>query len=148
LAKTEKDAADVELPQLYADMFGWDNVAATVAQVYWDLPAADRANCAILGGNYGEAGAIDYYGPALGLPKSISGHNSYYYWGPRGYSGSCVIIFGERSSEFVAFFGDVQIAGTITSPNAMPNERSVPVYVCRKPRAPLSVLWPQFKMII
>jgi len=148
LAKTERDAASAELPQLYADMFGWEGMASTVAHVYWDLPAADRANCAILGGNYGEAGAIDYYGPALGLPKAISGHNSYYDWGPRGYSGACVIIFGERSEEYIALFGDVRLAGTITSPHAMPNEQSVPVYVCRKPRAPLSVLWPQFRMII
>jgi hypothetical protein len=148
LVKTERDAVSVRLPQLYADMFGWKNMATTVARVYQDLPAADRADCAILAGNYGEAGAIDYYGPALGLPKALSGHNSYFYWGPRGYSGACVIIFGERSNEFITYFGNVQRAATIMSPLAMPNERDVPVYVCRKPRAPLSVLWPRFKMII
>ncbi len=148
LAKTERDAVRVPLPQLYADMFGWKNMADTVAQVYDSLPASDRANCAILGGNYGETGAIDYYGPALGLPKAIGGHNSYFYWGPRGYSGACVIIFGEQSGEFIKLFGEVRQAATIVSPHAMPNEQSVPVYVCRKPRAPLGVLWPRFKMII
>jgi hypothetical protein len=148
LVKTERDAVSVRLPQLYADMFGWDNMARTVAGVYHDLPVADQADCAILAGNYGEAGAIDYYGPALGLPKAISGHNSYFYWGPRGYSGACVIIFGERSNEFITYFGDVQRAATVKSPLAMPNERLVPVYVCRKPREPLSALWPRFKMII
>ena len=145
---TEKDAAQAELPQLYADMFGWDNTAATVARVYRNLPAAERADCAILGGNYGETGAIDYYGPSLGLPKAIGGHNSYYYWGPRGYSGACVIIFGERSDEFIKLFGDVQLAATADNPHAMPNEQHIPVYICRKPVAPLSVLWPHFKMII
>ena len=148
LAKTERDAIAVPLPQLYADMFGWKNMADTVAQVYDGLPASDRADCAILGGNYGEAGAIDYYGPALGLPKAIGGHNSYFYWGPRGYSGACVIIFGEQSGEFIKLFGEVRQAATIVSPHAMLNEQSVPVYVCRKPRAPLAVLWPRFKMII
>jgi hypothetical protein len=148
VVKTERDAVYAPLPQLYADMFGWDTMAETVAQVYQNLPAAERGNCAILGGNYGEAGAIDYYGPSLGLPKALSGHNSYFYWGPREYSGACVIIFGERSDEFVKLFGDVQRAATISSPHAMPNEQSVPVYVCRKPIAPLSELWPRFKMII
>jgi hypothetical protein len=148
MAKTERDAVDVELPQLYADMFGWDNIATTVAQVYQSLPAADRANCAILAGNYGEAGAIDRYGPALGLPKAISGHNSYFYWGPRGYSGACVILFGENSSDYITMFSDVRLAATVASPHAMPNEESIPVYLCRKPVAPLSVLWPRFKMII
>ena len=148
LAKTERDALLAPLPQLYADMFGWQNMADTVAQVYRSLPASDRTDCAILGGNYGETGAIDYYGPALGLPKAIGGHNSYFYWGPRGYSGACVIIFGEQSGDFIKLFGDVRQAATIVSPHAMPNEQSVPVYVCREPRASLGALWPRFKMII
>jgi 4-amino-4-deoxy-L-arabinose transferase-like glycosyltransferase len=148
LAKTERDAVDVQLPQLYADMFGWENIATTVAGVYKALPEQERNGCAILGGNYGEAGAIDYYGPGLGLPKALSGHNSYYYWGPRGYSGACVIIYGEQSSTFIMYFGDVHQAGTVVSPHAMPNERNIPVYVCRKPIAPLAELWPRFKMII
>jgi hypothetical protein len=146
--KAERDAVYAPLPQLYADMFGWDTMATTVAQVYRSLPEADRGDCGILGGNYGEAGAIDHYGPALGLPKALSGHNSYFYWGPRGYSGACMIIFGERSDEFIKWFGDVHLAATIISPHAMPNEQSVAVYVCRKPIAPLAVLWPRFKMII
>jgi hypothetical protein len=145
--KTERDAP-VPLPQLYADMFGWDSMAATVAGVYRGLPDSDQTNCAILAGNYGEAGAIDYYGPALGVPKAISGHNSYFYWGPRGYSGGCVILFGERATEYKNYFGDVQQVATITSPHAMAGEQNLPVYLCRKPRAPLSVLWPRFKMII
>jgi len=148
VVKTERDAVYAPLPQLYADMFGWDTMAETVAQVYQRLPEVDRADCGILGGNYGEAGAIDYYGPALRLPKALSGHNSYFYWGPRGYSGACMIIFGERSDEFIKLFGDVHVAATISSPHAMPNEQSVPVFVCRKPIAPLTVLWPRFKMII
>jgi len=145
---TERDALHVELPQLYADMFGWENTAQTVAHVYLSLPADERSRCAILGGNYGESGAIDYYGPALGLPKAIGGHNAYYDWGPREYSGSCVIIFGERASDLAKLFGDSQLVATASNPHAMPIEQSVPVYVCRKPSAPLSVLWPHFKMII
>jgi 4-amino-4-deoxy-L-arabinose transferase-like glycosyltransferase len=148
LAKTERDAVDVQLPQLYADMFGWENIATTVAGVYKALPEQERNGCAILAGNYGEAGAIDYYGPSLGLPKALSGHNSYYYWGPRGYSGACVIIYGEQSSTFITYFRDVHQAATVVSPHAMPNERNIPVYVCRKPIAPLAELWPRFKMII
>ncbi|MGH9718503.1 MAG: glycosyltransferase family 39 protein [Candidatus Acidiferrales bacterium] len=148
IAKTERDAEGVKLPQLYADMFGWHNIAVTVSQVYDSLPPSERSGCAILAGNYGEAGAIDYYGPGLGLPNAISGHNSYYDWGPRNYSGSCVIVFGEQSSEYIKLFGDVRQAAVIKSQHAMPNERSIPVYVCRKPIAPLKDLWPHFKMII
>jgi hypothetical protein len=145
--KTERDAA-TELPQLYADMFGWENMSAQIANVYRALPQSEQAGCAILAGNYGEAGAIDHYGPALGLPAALSGHNSYYFWGPRAYTGSCVILFGERADELKDLFGDAQLVGAITDPHAAVAERNVPVYVCRKPRAPLAELWPHFKLII
>ena len=105
--KTERDAT-VPLPQLYADMFGWDDMTATVSRVYHALPETEQPDCAILTGNYGEAGAIDYYGPKLGLPKAISGHNSYFYWGPRNYSGQCVILFGDNADTTKKLFGDVQ----------------------------------------
>jgi hypothetical protein len=145
--KTERDPA-VALPQLYADMFGWDNMASTVARVYHGLPPQDGQSCAILAGNYGEAGAIDYYGPALGLPKAISGHNNYFLWGPRNYSGGCVIVFGENADRYVQLFGEAELVATITDQHAMPSEQGVHVYICRKPSAPLSILWPNFKMII
>jgi hypothetical protein len=145
---TERDAVNAELPQLYADMFGWDNIANTVARVYQGLPASDRADCAILGGNYGESGAIDYYGPALGLPKAIGGHNSYYYWGPRNYSGACMIVFGERSSEFITAFQDVQLAAVVSNPHAMPIEQNVDVYICRGLKVSVQDFWHRVKMII
>jgi len=145
--KTERDAT-AALPQIYADMFGWENIATTVARVYRELPEQEQAGCAILAGNYGEAGAIDHFGPKLGLPRAISGHNSYFYWGPRDYTGACVILFGERAERHKELFGEVTAAAQISNPRGMPSEQSLTVYVCRKPSAPLSVLWPQFKLII
>jgi Dolichyl-phosphate-mannose-protein mannosyltransferase len=145
--KMERDAT-VALPQLYADMFGWDHMASTVARVYHELPPQEQQTCAILAGNYGEAGAIDYYGTALGLPKAISGHNNYFLWGPRNYSGECVVLFGERADDYARLFGEARLVATSTDRYAMPSERDVHVYVCRKPSAPLSVLWPNLKMII
>ncbi len=145
--KMERDPT-VALPQLYADMFGWENMASAVARVYHGLPPREQSTCAILAGNYGEAGAIDYYGPALGLPKAISGHNNYFLWGPRNYSGECVIVFGENADRYARLFGDSQLVATNTDEHAMPSEQGVHVYVCRKPSAPLAILWPNFKMII
>jgi hypothetical protein len=145
--KTERDAT-AGLPQFYADMFGWEQTAQVVASVYQSLPKAEQANCAILAGNYGEAGAIDLYGRKLGLPPAISGHNNYYLWGPRGYSGSCVILFGERAKEYKNLFGQVVRAAAIVNPHAMPSEQNINVYICREPHASLQILWPQFKLII
>ena len=87
------------LPQLFADRFGWPDMVATVAKVYDALPPAERAKTAIYANDYGEAGAIDFYGPALGLPKAISGHLTYWYWGPREYTGENVIVLGLHGRE-------------------------------------------------
>src|SRR5581483_7846248 len=64
------------MPQFFADRFGWPQMAATVARAYNSLPPAERAKTAIFGNDYGQAGAIDFYGPRYGLPKAIGGHLS------------------------------------------------------------------------
>ena len=65
-----------------AETIGWPRQVALVARVYHALPPAQRASTAILAGNYGEAGAIDRYGPGDGLPPAFSGANNFWYWGP------------------------------------------------------------------
>ncbi len=134
------------LPQLWADMFGWENQVATVARVYHSLPAAEQAKCALLAGNYGEAGAIDYFGRAYGLPKAISGNNSYYLWGPRDYSGEVVISVGVALEQLQQIFGQVEQAALIVDEYAPPDEGNLPVYICRKPKMPLEQAWPIVKL--
>jgi hypothetical protein len=119
------------LPQLFADRFGWPEMVATVARVYHALPAEERAKAAIFGNDYGEAGAIDFYGPALGLPKAISGHLTYWYWGPRHYNGDVVIVLGEQHRERLeALFTRVDAVATVGHPYAM-HSQHFEVYVCR-----------------
>jgi hypothetical protein len=145
--QTERDSQG-PLPQLYADMIGWREMTETVAGVYRSLPAAERQSCAILAGNYGEAAAIDYYGAAFGLPKAISPHNNYFLWGPRGYSGECVVLFGDNAETIKSNFEDVQRAATIVRPYSMRVENNLPVYICHRPRIPLARLWPSLKYYI
>jgi Dolichyl-phosphate-mannose-protein mannosyltransferase len=133
------------LPQFFADMFGWPNQVKTVASVYRSLPAEDRAHCTILAANYGEAGAIDYFGPAYGLPRAISPHNNYYLWGPGDLPANVVIAVGMDAHKLRLLFGDVQQAATIVDSFAVPDENNLPVYICRHPRVPLSNAWPSLK---
>jgi hypothetical protein len=65
-----------------AETIGWPQQVALVAREYHALPPGQRATTAILAGNYGEAGAIDRYGPGDGLPPAFSGANSFWFWGP------------------------------------------------------------------
>jgi 4-amino-4-deoxy-L-arabinose transferase-like glycosyltransferase len=133
------------LPQQYADMFGWREMAARVAAVYQALPPADRARAVFFGRNYGEAAAIDIYGPALGLPPAISAHNNYYLWGLRGHDGSVLIVAGGDPAEMAKAYGSIEVAGRIDTPYAMPYETNLPIYVLRDPKVSLAPLWPTLK---
>jgi 4-amino-4-deoxy-L-arabinose transferase-like glycosyltransferase len=75
------------LPEDWADMHGWPELAATVATIYAGLPPAQRAQAAIVTSNYGEAAAIDFFGGRYGLPPAISGHNNYWLHGAYGSHG-------------------------------------------------------------
>ena len=132
-----------DLPQLFGDMFGWPEEVAAVAQVFNALPVQDREKCALLAYNYGEAGAIDYLGPARGLPKSISGHNQYALWGPRDYTGDVVIAIGFSPERLREMFDDVQPATTAVTRYAIPEETNLIVYLCRKPKQSLREMWPR-----
>jgi len=132
------------LPQLMADRFGWKEMAEEVARIYRSLPPADRARAAIFGQNYGQAGAIDLFGPALGLPPAISGHLTYYLWGPRGYTGDVMIVLDDERPTLERLFRSVELAGHVYHPYSMPYQH-FDVFVCRGPRQSLAALWPRIK---
>jgi hypothetical protein len=132
------------LPQLMADRFGWPEMAQVVARVYHSLPLEDQKRAAIFGQNYGQAGAIDHYGPALGLPKAISGHVSYFLWGPRGYTGDVMIVMDDDRETLQKLFKSVEYGGRVEHPYSMPYEH-LDVWVCRGMREPLAQVWPRLK---
>ncbi len=133
-----------ELPQLLADRCGWPEMAAAVAKVYYSLPADQRAKTAIFGQDYGEAGAIDFYGPKLGLPKAISGHVNYWYWGPRDYTGESVIVLGTPRERLEQYFARVEAVGTVGDRYAMASEHFT-IYLCSEPKGTLVQGWPKLK---
>jgi len=133
------------LPQYYADMFGWREMAEEVAAVYWSLPAQDRARAVFFGENYGEAAAIDVFGRRLGLPPAISGRNNYFIWGPRGHDGSVIIIIGGSTEHYADLFSSFEVAGRIATPYAMPYETDQPIYVLRGMKMPLQDYWSTVK---
>jgi hypothetical protein len=133
----------LKLPQYFADMFGWDNQVEVVARIYRSLPPQERSKTVIYARNYGEAGAVNLFGKRYGMPPAISGHFSYYYWGPGPADTEVVITLGRMSmDDLKRSFDDVRLAATITHPYAIFYENDIPVYVCRRPRAPICQLWP------
>ncbi len=134
------------LPQTLADCFGWQEMTRKVAQVYHSLPAVDRAKACIVTRNYGEAGAIEYYGAKYHLPlPPVSGHLQYYIWGPGKFSGEVVIAVGFSYNDVKVTYQDVREGPILTNPYMMPYEKANPIYVGRKPLKRFQEMKPWFK---
>jgi hypothetical protein len=132
------------LPQIFADQFGWEEMAATVAGVYNSLPPEVRAKTAVFTQNYGQAGAIDLFGPKYGLPPAISGHQNYFLWGPRGYTGESMIVLAGQPDDLNRRFISFQKVATVYHPYSMPYQH-FSVFYCRGLRQPLNEIWPEVK---
>lgn len=135
-----------ELPQFYADMFGWQAKAEAVAAVYHALPAEDRAHAVIFSDNYGRVGAMDYWAERLDLPKAIGSHNNYWLWGPGDPSTRVWLVLGGDIDDLLEHrFASVVVAGRADCRWCIPYERDLPIHVCRKPLLSNEELWPLIK---
>jgi Dolichyl-phosphate-mannose-protein mannosyltransferase len=144
MTRTENGMVSV-LPQNFADEFGWPEMVAKVAQVYNSLPPEQRAKTAILAGNYGGAGAVDFFGPTYGLPKAISAHQNYYYWGPRDYTGKSVILLEWKLEDAQYWCGRVDVGPRNDPPLGMGWEH-YNILICHDFKVPLLQAWPRLKV--
>jgi 4-amino-4-deoxy-L-arabinose transferase-like glycosyltransferase len=127
----------------FSEQIGWQELVETVASIYAALPAAEKPQAGILAGNYGEAGAINLYGPAYGLPEAISGINSYWLRGYGDPPPQTLIVVGFPRNLAERFFGTCDLAGHVTNRYNVKNEetRDHPdIFVCRG----LRQSWPEF----
>jgi hypothetical protein len=133
------------LPQLYADMFGWEEVAQQVGAYYRTLSPEEQRKTAIFANNYGDGGAIDFFGPRYGLPKAIGNHQNYWIWGPRDYTGESIIVLGEgHESNMQRHCASYAIIGNTKHPLSRPDEWK-PIYHCRGYEWNLQEIWPRMK---
>jgi hypothetical protein len=136
-----------KLPQNLADRFGWKELADSVAAVIQRLPERERNSVLLAGENYGDAGALAYYGRSLNFPQVISGHNSYWLWGA-GNKADVLIMVGNSRSRMEQLFIDVQEGTRASTGWQMNYECNRPIWICRKPKMSLEEIWPQAKMFI
>ncbi|HET8773180.1 MAG TPA: glycosyltransferase, partial [Thermoanaerobaculia bacterium] len=132
-----------EMPQIFADQFGWEEMVAKVARYYHSLPSAERAKTVIYASNYGEAGAIDLYGPRYGLPHAISGHQNYFLWGPGDATGASVILVGDEPQP--EMWESLREFDRTFHPYAMPEE-NMTLFHARGLKLPLAEAWPRVKI--
>lgn len=145
---TEERHAVGRLPQFYADMHGWREMAVAVAGVVRALPPEDRAKACVFGQNYGEAGAIEYFARDLDLPPAISAHNSYWLWGPGRCTGDVIVVIGDRRERLEELFSDVRLGTVSHCRDCMPYEDGRSIWVARGLKQPIASLWPRLKGLI
>jgi len=134
-----------QLPQIYADMVGWEDRVKIVAAYFHSLPPDEQKITAIGAPNYGEAGAVDLFGPKYGLPKSISTANNYWIWGPRNYTGESLILMNEDSPQkYAKNCKSLRLVAQPSDPYARPDENH-PIYYCTGLHPGLQTLWPNLK---
>jgi hypothetical protein len=133
------------LPQFFADMQEWRELAGAAAVAASRLtPEEERVAC-VFGQNYGEAGAVERFGRELGLPPAISAHNSWYLWGPGACTGEVLLVFGDHRERLEELFESVELGATFDCRDCMPYEDELPIWIARRPRVPLAGLWPEIK---
>jgi Dolichyl-phosphate-mannose-protein mannosyltransferase len=143
--RSEHSHVGAALPQHYADQFGWHEIVSEVAEAWNRIPVSERPDCGIFAQDYGAAGAIDWYGAAYGLPPSLSGHQTWFLWGPRGYSGNCLIVLDDRRERLESLFQQVEFVGR-SPDNPYALEKQLPVYICKGMKSgTLTEAWPHLK---
>ncbi len=152
--KSEEVSSVGELPQYYADQFGWEEFAAGVAKIYGTLSPEEQKQCVIFVRNYGEAGALDFFGKKYGLPPALCAHNSYWMWGPGERTGNIAIIVGhdrllqDNLNDLNRRYRSVELAGTTECRYAMPYENGRLLFLCRGMNTTFQALWPSERFYI
>lgn len=129
-----------KLPQDYADMLGWDELAALTNKAWQRVD--DKRSCIIFCENYGEAGAIAILGKKYGLPEPLSFNDAFRYWAPATFDReitTLIYINDKPGDDVKALFADIQKIGQIDNPLA--REYGVGVYLCRNPRSSFNQFW-------
>jgi hypothetical protein len=132
----------------FAEEIGWPELVETVARIRDSLPEPDRRRLGILAANYGEAGAINLYGPRYGLPRAISGTNSFW---ARGYGDpppETVIVLGETRDFVEHYFESYEVAAKSWNHYGVANEettRHPEIFLCRHFRPSWSEFWKTFQ---
>ena len=109
------------------------------------MSPGERGDCGIFAQDYGQAGAIDFLGRRYGLPPALSGHQTYFLWGPRGYSGNCMIVLDDRKETLERLWDNVEYVGT-SEDNPYALEKNIDVFICKGAKfGTLAQLWPKLK---
>ena len=147
MATRTNTGASLALPQDFADMLGWPELARAVGDAYAKLPPAQQADVTIVAANYGQAGALEFYAPRVGIPGAVSPAGSFWFWGPGERVGDPLLTVGVPASELTGC-ARLLPRGRVTHPDTrwqVPEEQHVPLYLGEGPSPTLQERWPSLR---
>jgi hypothetical protein len=130
-SSNEGQSLNRNIPQFYADMHGWEDLAKSVSKAYLSLPDAEKKTTLVYCSNYGKAGAIEHYSRKYPLPKVVCPHNSFWYWWPNPKNYTTLIIIGGEIEEHLHSLKEVEAVGFHKTKNAMPYENNLTIFIGR-----------------
>jgi hypothetical protein len=128
------------LPQDYADMLGWEELAGIADKAWQMIP--DKSAAFIYCENYGQAGAITVAGKKYGLPEAISFHESFRFCIPEKFDPDItafVYINDEIGEDVKQVFRKITKVGSISNPHA--REFGTTVWLCEEPAGSFNKFW-------
>ena len=133
-----EDGSQHEVPQTYADMTGWKELANLVVMAYAKLDSNEQKHCLIFAQNYGQAGAIQFYGKEHGLPDPVSLNDAFLFWAPDSINNTTLICVDDRAGSLDSLFDSYRVFGTVN--DRYFRERGLNVYICHQPKP----IWQRF----
>jgi hypothetical protein len=144
-ATTTNVGERLALPQDYADMLGWAELAEATEAVWRALPPEDRGHAVIIATNYGRAGAIDWF-TGDDVPPVVAPIGSYWFFGPGPLPGEVAVVVGDEASELEGrYFRSAVEVTRVRRPWGVPEEQDVPIVIARDPIRSLQEIWPEFR---
>lgn len=129
--------------QTVGDQIGWPTYVAQIRDAVDGLSPQDRAGAVIITSNYGEAGALDRFGPAADLPPILSGHVALADQIRPPPSITVAVVVGAQFDQATTLFESCNVVGTLNNAIDVDNqEQSQPIGLCRNPIGGLPAIWP------
>jgi hypothetical protein len=134
------------LPQIYADMFGWEEMAQKVATAYKSLPPDLQAKTIVFTNNYGDGGAVQFFGPKYGVPadRVYGNHQNYYFWGPPPFQPKALIVTSDSVQSARRWCDQAQAAGRVEHPLSRRDEW-FDLVLCTDFKGDLAAAWPKLR---
>lgn len=128
-----------QLPQHFADRFGWEELVQDISKEYHSIPDKYKYNSGILTNNWGIASAVHFYKEKCKLPEPTSDDGWFYFEAlQKNDFNDAYICIGYSEATLQFFFNSVAKKRMFTNPYCMPHENNRQIFLCLDPKVDIA----------